>query len=659
MDDVHGRRSNLSADQRALLMRKVIRRAAEQRNDTAIGRRAAGLDRPPLSFAQEQLWFLDMLNPGDPTYNIVQVSRLTGPLDVPLLRRTLEFLVARHDVLRTTFPRAGDAPYQRVGSIQADAIMRTRDLTALPPSEREARMWRMVEEEASAPFDLAAGPLLRVLLVKLAVDRHVLVECAHHTVADGWSISVFNQELSEVYGGLAGGGVPVLGELPVQYADFAVWQREWLRGEVLESALRYWEERLAGFPGFGVAARRPRPAEITTHGDLVTAVFSGELLDGLRGLARECGVSLFMVLVGAFGVVLSRYSGQEDVPVGTTVLGRGRPELERLVGLFVNVVVLRLDVSGDPSFRELLARVREVTLGAFDHQEVPFEKVVERLAPVRDAGRNPLFQVFLQLLGGGTELTEPVFPGVSAETIEVHQGEQFFDFALTFTERPDRLNLQVEYSVDLFDRWRVEGFVRHFERVLWAVVADPLVGVCGGSLLSAGERDEVLGFGGGPEIDFRGDPMHVVVGEVAGRWPDSVAAVCGDVSLSYRDLWRRSGLLAGYLRSLGVGGEDVVAVALERGVDVVVTLLGVLRAGAAFVVLDMSHPVRRLEFIISDTRAKVVVTSSAVVDGLPKPSAWPAVVRGKSVRRRTRWRMCFIRLVLLGCRRGCWLSIGR
>src|SRR5918992_528376 len=495
MDDVHGRRSNLSADQRALLMRKVIRRAAEQRNDTAIGPRAAGLDRPPLSFAQEQLWFLDMLNPGDPTYNIVQVSRLTGPLDVPLLRRTLEFLVARHDVLRTTFPRAGDAPYQRVGSIQADAIMRTRDLTALPPSEREARMWRMVEEGASAPFDLAAGPLLRVLLVKLAVDRHVLVECAHHTVADGWSISVFNQELSEVYGGLAGGGVPVLGELPVQYADFAVWQREWLRGEVLESALRYWEERLAGLPVLELPTDRPRPALRTYQAETVTAVFSGELLDGLRGLARECGVSLFMVLVGAFGVVLSRYSGQEDVPVGTTVLGRGRPELERLVGLFVNVVVLRLDVSGDPSFRELLARVREVTLGAFDHQEVPFEKVVERLAPVRDAGRNPLFQVFLQLLGGGTELTEPVFPGVSAETIEVHQGEQFFDFALTFTERPDRLNLQVEYSVDLFDRWRVEGFVRHFERVLWAVVAGSLVGEWGGLVLGAG--------GGGGGVRFR------------------------------------------------------------------------------------------------------------------------------------------------------------
>ena len=578
----------------------------------------------PLSFAQEQLWFFEQLNPGSLVYNVPLLYRCRGPLEQEALRAALSAVVARHEVLRTRYIREHGVPRQVIDP-PGPVSLQTDKVHGLAPGLAERQAMRLATEEARTPFDLERGPVFRARLIQIGRTGCLLVLTVHHVAADGWSMAVLGQELSEVYRAVVAGREPALPALAVQYADFAVWQREWLRGEVLEEALGYWQERLAGLPVLELPADRPRPAVQSYKAGTLTTVFSGELLGGLRRLARERGVSLFMVLVAGFAVVLARYSGQEDVPIGTTVLGRVRPELERLIGLFVNEVVLRVDVAGDPSFAELLDRVREVALGAYDHQEAPFAKVVERVGQARDVGRNPLFQVLLQLFTVGAGGPQLDLPGVATDTLNVHQGEHFLDFSLTFTEEPDRLGLLVEYAVDLFDRWRVEGCVRHLERVLRAVSADPGVRVSGVELVPAQERAELLAAGCGPVTGFRADPVHVVVAERAAAAPGAVAAVCGGAELSYGELDRRAALLAWYLRSRGVGHQDVVAVAVERGLDVLVALLGVLKAGAAFVVLDLAHPARRLEFILADTRAAAVVTSSGQLGSLPAPDGWAAV----------------------------------
>jgi amino acid adenylation domain-containing protein len=615
----------LSPQQRAAIMQAIIDRNARQREQRApLAGRAAGLARPPLSFAQEQLWFLNQLDPGESTYNMSQCLRLSGPLDVDALRQALDHLTARHAPLRTTFPAEGGVPYQRIEP-PGPAAVTYHDLSGLDPGQAGAELARLAAAEAGRPFDLAAGPLSRAMLARLGPGEHVLVQTAHHIVADGWSMGLLGAELSQVYRAVVAGREPGLAELAVQYADFAVWQREWLRGEVLEESLAYWEKQLSGIGVLELPSDRPRPALPRYTGDLVTGEIPGELLAGLAELARSRGVSLFMVLMAVYAVVLARYTGVQDIPVGTTVLGRNRPELENLVGLFINEVVLRLDVSGDPSFEVLLERVKQVTLAAYDHQDAPFAKVVERCAPVRDPGRNPLFNVFLQFLSGGPGRPELHAPGLSTEVLDIYQGQVFDDFSLTFIDETDHLDMRIEYSVELFDRWRVEAFAGHFVRVAGAVVADPGVVVSGVGLLSEGERSAVLAAGCGPGLEFRAEPVHVLVAERAAVAPGSVAAVCRGERLSYGELDGRAAALGCYLRSLGVGHGDVVAVALERGLEGLVALLGVLKAGAGFVVLDTENPSRRLEFILADTGAVAVVTSVGLLGKLPEPGRWVAV----------------------------------
>jgi amino acid adenylation domain-containing protein len=616
MTDISDPKATLSPEQRAILMQRLIdRRASVPRGVGEVGRRSGG-GRVLLSFGQEQLWFLEQLDPGEPTYNIPLVYRLRGGVDVGLLRRALGVVVARHESLRTTFGVVDGSPFQRIAEV-GEVGWGVEDLSGVVAGDRERVAWEAAVREVSRPLDLTRGPLLRVRVLELGCDEYLLCVTVHHIVADGWSVGVMMREWSVVYEALADGREPALEPLAVQYADFAAWQREWLQGEAFERHLDYWEQRLAGVSVLELPTDRPRPAVRSSGGDVVQGRLTGALADGLRDLASARGVSLFMVLTAAFDALLARYSGQEDIAVGTTALGRERAELERLVGLFVNMVVLRTDLSGDPSFAELLERVREVTLEAYDHQEVPFEKVVERAAPMRDPSRNPLFQVGLQLLSAGTAGGALELADVEVHTLTPQVQRSRFDLSVTFTELEHELAVSVEYSTELFDRSRVQRMIDQLERVLSAVLADPSLRLSELPLLSDGEREQLLAAGRGPERPYRADPAHVVIAEVAARTPQAVAAVFEDQQLTYAELDRRADRLARYLRSLGVGHQDVVAVALERGFDVLVALIGVLKAGAAFTVLDSGHPRNRLAFILDDAGAQIVLTRSELVDQLP------------------------------------------
>jgi len=580
--------------------------------------------RNVLSYGQEQLLFLDQLAPGEPTYNIPVVRRLRGELDVAALQAALTVVVARHAVLRTTFRAVDGEPFQTV-SPAVNVPLPVDDQSCLPAGDRAAAAERIARREATQPFDLSAGPLFRFRLLRLAGDDHLLCGTLHHIVADGWSMGLIDRELAAAYGALRSGREPQLADLSRQYFDFAAEQRERLSSGALDAELGYWEELLRDLGELSLPTDRPRPAVFGYRGQSVDTDFPAELQAGLRELAQRHSVSLFMVLTAALAVVLARHSEQDEIPLGTTMLGRMEPELENLVGFFVNMVVLRTDVSGNPRFTELLGRVRDLTLAAYDHQEVPFEKVVARLEPARDASRNPLFQVSLQLLGDRTAGTGLDLPGIDVESLVPTVTRSRFDLALTFVETADRLTLRIEYATDLFDAWRVEQLARHLERTLRAAVADPSVRLSEVPLLSETERHELLQAGRGAEEPVRMDPVHVLIGERARSAPDAVAAVFEGQQLSYGELDRRSTLLARHLRALGVRHGDVVAVALPRGLQAWTALLGVLKAGAAFVVLDTAHPAERLAFVLADAGVAVVVTDRRSLDVLPAPAGWTAV----------------------------------
>ncbi len=617
MTDFEDRVTRLSDSRRALLERLRTERATP----TSISPRPPDLARIPLSVQQEQLWFLDQMAPARATYNIVNASRLAGTLDVAALGRALELVVARHEALRTTFVAAGGVPHQVVGPAAAVPLP-VDDLSGLPAERQETAAAELVEREARRPFDLQRGPLFRVRLIRLGPDqggqdRHVLVLAVHHIVSDGWSFSVLFGEIVELYGAFAAGREPAPADLPVQYGDFAVWQRGWLGSARAEAQLGYWAQRLAGLPTLELPTDRPRPAEPSYRGGLLVRPLPPELADAVGEVAGSQGVSSFAVLLAAFGVLLARYTGQEDVGVGSTVAGRVRPELEHLVGFFVNMVVLRVDLSGDPSFAELVRRVREATLDAYEHQEVPFPAVVERVQPRREPSRNPLFQVAFGLLPAQTGGQTAGLPGLRTEQLPANLGTSRFDIAVNVLEVDGQLSLSVEYASDLFDRPRMERMFDHYERVLRAMTDDPSLTVSRVELLSGVERGRVLVGWQGVVGEFRSDAVPVRVGEQVVARAGAVAVVCGGRSLSYGQLWGRAGGVAGFLASVGVGRGDLVGVALGRGVDVPVCLLGVLRAGAAFVPVDPSHPAERIGFVLADSGVRVVLTSAADVGRLP------------------------------------------
>jgi natural product biosynthesis luciferase-like monooxygenase protein len=560
----------------------------------------------PTSFAQQRLWFLDQLDPGSTLYNLPMAVRLHGLLDRDALEQTFGQIVRRHEVLRTTFSVMDGQPVQVITSADAESLP-FLDLSHLPLAEREAEARRLASEDARQPFDLIRGPLFRVRLVKLEETDHVLLLTMHHIISDGWSKSVLTREIRTLYEAFSHGRPSPLPELPIQYADFALWQRERLQGEVLASELHYWKSKLEGAATLDLPADRPRPALQTFRGADYFFTLPESLTLSLREVGQGEGVTLFMTLLAAFQVLLSRYSGQEDISVGTAVAGRNRAETEHLIGLFINTLALRTDLTGDPDFIEVLRRVREVCLGAYAHQDVPFEKLVEELAPERDLSRSPLFQVMFALQNVPRE--DLSLSGLSLSPVETSSGMSRFDLSLSMIERGDELRGMVEYNTDLFDAATIERMMGHFQTLLASIAADPRRPVKDLPLLTAPERQRIISEWNNTAQEFPLDKcIHELFAEQVALTPDEVAVVFEDRQLTYRELDRRSNQLAHYLRELGVGPETLVGLCMDRALEMVVGLLGILKAGGAYLPLDPSYPHERLIFMLEDSGAAVLLT---------------------------------------------------
>ncbi|MEA2695723.1 MAG: hypothetical protein QOJ16_5110, partial [Acidobacteriota bacterium] len=565
---------------------------------------------PPLSFSQERLWFLDQLEPGSAAYDIPVGLHLRGRLDRAALAAALSEIVRRHEALRTTFRAGAEGPVQVI----APDLELPVPVVDLGNFSAEAR--RLASEEARRPFDLTAGPLFRALLLRRGPEAHLLVVNLHHIVSDGWSMGVLVRELGESYGALAAGRAPVLPALPVQYADYAVWQRRWLAGEVLERQLAWWRERLAGAPEVvELPADRPRPAVQSLRGGSLPVAFPAGLSQGLAALARSRGVTPFMLLLAGFGALLSRLSGQGKVVVGSPVANRTRLETEGLIGFFVNTLPLPVDAGEDPAMAVLLGQVRETALGAYAHQDLPFEKLVEAVAPRRSLAYSPLFQVMLVLQN--TAQPKLALPGLTVEPVELDSRTEKFDLTLALGEQGGELAGELSYNADLFERTTAERLLGWLGVLLSGMVGDPEQKVSDLPLLGEGEHRQLLSWSTGEVEEPVEACLHDLFAAQAARTPEAEALVAGAERLSYGDLLARAARLAAGLRGFGVGPERRVAVCLERTAALPVALLAVLAAGGAYVPLDPTYPRERLGLMLGDSGAVVLLTQAGLADRLP------------------------------------------
>ncbi len=565
----------------------------------------------PLSFAQQRIWFLDQLDPGRATYTMPIALRLAGPLDLAALQHSLTTIVARHAALRTTIALQEGQPMQVIAPAGSRGKLTTPylpliDLQALPEAERMAAARRLLAAEAHQPFDLGRGPLLRLALLRLAPDIHLLLLTLHHIIADGWSRGIFLRELTTLYTAGTTRTPAALPALPIQYADYAVWQRAWLRGAVLETQLAYWRTQLAATPVLELPTDYPRPAVQTFHGTVQSFELPPALRQALAALCRHTHVTLFMTLLAAWQALLARYSGQDDIVVGTPIAGRTHAETEHLIGCFVNILALRSDLSGKPSFRRLLSRVREVCLQSYAHQDLPFEQVVDALQPARDLSRHPLFQVMFIL-----QNTPVQTPGMDVEFLYAPDtGTAKFDLTLSMIEEGDRLYGLLEYNTDLFGAATIERMIGHFTTLLEGAIADPDCPISALPLLTEAERRQLL-----VEWNATAAPyptqrcIHQLFEDQVARTPGETALIFDGATLTFAQLNARANQLAHYLRSLDVGPEVRVGVYLERSPEMVVALLGILKAGGAFVPLDPSYPAERLRFMLDDAQVAVLLTA--------------------------------------------------
>jgi len=574
----------------------------------------------PLSYAQERLWLLEQIGGLGSAYNVPASVRLRGALDVAALERSFTAVVERHEGLRTRFAVVDGSPVQVIDPAGWFGLA-IEDLSELPGGERAAAVWARMHVLMRQPFDLERGPLLRAHLLRLSGEEHVAVVVMHHIVSDGWSIGVLIRELGALYAAFSQGRPSPLPALAVQYADYAAWQRGWLQGEVLEKQVSYWKQRLSGAPAaLELPSDRQRPAVQSYRGAHHGFALPAELTASLNELARGAGATLFMVLLAAFKVVLGRWSGQEDIVVGSPIAGRTHRELEGLIGFFVNTLALRTELGGDPSFKELLQRVRETALGAYAHQDLPFEKLVAELQPVRDLSRQPIFQVLFALQNVPRETLQ--LPGLELRRAGGGRPTAKFDLALSVHEREGRLEGHFEYATDLFDAATIERLAGHLKTLLEGIVTNPDARLSELPLLSEAERHRLLTeWNDTAAVYPREKCLHELFAEQAERTSNAVAVVYEDQCLTYGELDRRSNQLGHHLRGLGVGSEVVVGLCVQRSLEMVVGLLGILKAGGAYLPLDPEYPAERLAYMMSDARAPVVVTQAELVDQLPPHDA--------------------------------------
>ncbi len=668
---------NLSFEEkRALLARLLVQKAGAPK-------------RFPLSFGQQRLWFLHQMEPDSSAYNLVIAVRLSGSLDIGALEQTLREIVRRHEVLRTTFAVEDGQPVQVItpegavrdgGTVRDSGAVREPplqvvDMQAVPAAERETETRRLAMEETDRPFDLAHGPLLRATLFHLAEADYVLLLTMHHIISDGWSTGVLIREVAALYAtslsaqqsALSAPLSAQLSALPIQYADFAVWQRNWFQGDVQEAQLAYWKAKLVGAPAtLDLPLDRPRPPLQTFRGASQSFALPASLAAAIRTLNHREGVTLFMTLLAAFDVLLARYSGRDDIVVGSPIAGRHHGETEALIGFFINSLVLRCDLSGNPTFHELLGRVRETALDAYAHQDTPFEKLVEVLQPERDLSQTPLFQVMFILQNAPLPPLE--LPDLTVQLFDMSDERAQFDLTLTLFESDDTIMGTLAYNIDLFEAATIARMVGHFQFLLEQVVADPERRLSDVALLSEVERRQVLVEWNDTTTAYPLDtPLHTLIAAQATRTPDAVALAFdhreqrtknkeprtknqepradGDATrntqhatrntqhatpfdtaqgrrntqqfsqfsyVTYRELDQRANQLAHELRARGVGREVRVGICLERSTELLIALLGVLKAGGAYVPLDPAFPAERLQFMLADAQVALLLTSREI-----------------------------------------------
>ncbi len=601
MNELSKRLADLSPEKQALLVQALQNTGA--------------LNAFPLSFAQQRLWFLDQLVPGSPAYNLSSMLRLAGPLDCDALEAALQEIIRRHEVLRTTFLVVGGQPIQ-VAQPQLSVGLATVDLRQVPADAQDDAIQALAQQEARRSFHLAAGPLLRATLLRLAPERHALLLTAHHTVADGWSLAVFWRELAELYAAARHGRPSQLPELTTQYADYARWQRQWLQGQQLDALMSYWRAQLDGAPALlALPTDHARTAQHLDDGAQHALRVPGGLAAALDTLSRRAGATLFMTLLAAFQVLLARYSGQDDIVVGTPVAGRTRAETEALIGCFVNTLALRTDLSDDPTFYELLQRVRGVCLDAYAHQDLPFELLVEALRPERDLGYAPLAQVMLAFQNTPPPALE--LDGLALHLSNIDAGTAKFDLTLDLSQGADGLDGYLEYRTDLFDAATIARMAGHFLTLLESITTYPNLRVSALPLLTAAEQRQQLIDWNATEAAYpRGLRLHQLFEAQAAQTPDSVAVVFEDQQLTYGELNRRANQLAHHLRRLGVGLDTRVGIHLERSPALVVALLATLKAGGAYLPLAPDYPTERLAWMLDDAQVALLLTTTARGEGV-------------------------------------------
>lgn len=629
MGSLNDRVAALSAERRIILERYLQRKKLDLVPDK-IPIRANKYTPVPLSFAQQRLWFLDQLEPGHSFYNLPFAMRLSGPLALAKLEQSLNAIIARHEGLRTSFIIVNGGPMQVVAP-DRHVVIKIADLSSLPEGEREVEAARLAQEEGHAPFDLEHDLLLRTTVLRLSPTDHVLLLTMHHIVSDGWSMGVFYRELSALYSAFCSDQPFSLPELKVQYADFALWQRSRLQGETLNRLLTYWKKQLAGVPPLlELPTDRPRPQVQVFEGAAYTTSVPKALLQQVKALGVRSDATLFMVLLAAFNVLLLRYSRQQDVLVGCPVANRIHAELEGLIGFFVNTLVLRTDLSGNPTFLQLISRVRTATIEAFTHQDIPFDKLVQELHPERNLSHNPLFQVMFAL-----QNNEGV-PQMSAQSTvpQFSVGTSKFDLTLSIADATDGLVTHFEYNSWLFDKSTIVSLSDSFRSLLESGIDGPDRQISELQLLSPMQRQQLVAAFRGLDCDLPNILLiHAFCEVQAQLQPDAPAVRFGGEQLSYRQLNARANQFARFLRSQNVQRETLVALCVDRSFDMVVGMFGILKAGAAYVPLDPTYPKDRLAYILDDSQATVLVTQMHLIENLPVAQRmtvcldadWPAI----------------------------------
>ncbi|WKA26401.1 non-ribosomal peptide synthetase [Bradyrhizobium roseum] len=603
------------SDERRRLLESLLRKQGIDPVSLPIMRQQRG-QSVPAACAQQGLLFTAELVDGNPAYNIGALARLSGSLNPTDLQRSLQEVVRRHEALRTHFEIISGQGIQVIDALDAFQLKRL-DLSGVDERRWDDEVRRLAREDVSRAFDLSRGPLFRATLIQLSRKDHALLVTMHHIVSDGWSIGLLVQEVATLYEAYSQGQLSPLTELTIQYADYAVWQQGWLKHGSFEKQIGYWKTRLQGAPvALDLPTDRVRPAVASFAGDTANFALPRKLSTELVELARREEVTLYMVLLAAYQLLLKRYSGQDDIVVGSPIAGRSRPELQQLIGYFVNMLAMRTDLAGDPPFSELLKRVKDVALGAYSHQDLPFEKLVEELHPVRDLSRQPVFQVLFALQPGMVPVN--AFAGLQLTRYEEIKASSKYDLSLYLTANDGVIEGHFEYSKDLFDRSTIERMAGHFGVLLEGIVAQPEARLSELPLLGAAERRQLIQDWNATQAALScGETLpERFAGQVA-RTPEAVAVVYENDRLTYRELDRRSNQLAHHLRELGVGPEVVVGLCVERSLEMVVALFGILKAGGAYLPLDPSYPVDRLAYMMSDAKTPVVVTQRHLAGRLP------------------------------------------